>query len=203
MDAEFVALTHEVTRADGRGREVVVRPARLTLARVSVVRGEGPREGMVLMDSYIVPAEPVVNYLTRYSGLRPGDLDPAVSRHHVTNMKDAYLKLRYLVDAGGPPPPAACAGLSLEVPTPPLRALPRPALPCPACEGCVLVGHGLSKDFEMVNIVVPRKQIVDTVAGRSAPRPTPRRPQGLHASLLPPPLLRAAPCVGGTLLHPW
>eukprot|EP00964_Phaeocystis_antarctica_P043916 scaffold25192_cov59-Phaeocystis_antarctica.AAC.1 len=45
-------------------------------------------------------AEPVVDYLTRYSGLHPGDLDPSVSRHHITTMKAAYLQLRQLVDAG-------------------------------------------------------------------------------------------------------
>jgi PAB-dependent poly(A)-specific ribonuclease subunit 2 len=128
IDCEFVALAHEQTKLDRSGREVVVKPARHTLARVSVVRAQGPLAGVPLLDSYIVPAEPVVDYLTRYSGLVPGDLDPAVSRHHVTNIKDASLKLRYLVDAG-----------------------------------CLLVGHGLSKDFEMINIVVPAAQIVDTV----------------------------------------
>lgn len=30
----------------------------------------------------------------------PGDLDPKVSPHHLTTMKKAYLKLRYLVDSG-------------------------------------------------------------------------------------------------------
>ena len=29
-----------------------------------------------------------------------GDLDPALSRRHLTTLKRAYLKLRYLVDAG-------------------------------------------------------------------------------------------------------
>jgi len=28
------------------------------------------------------------------------DLDPALSRHHLTTLKRAYLKLRFLVDAG-------------------------------------------------------------------------------------------------------
>ena len=35
-----------------------------------------------------------------YSGLVPGDLDPARSPHYLTTLKRAYLKLRYLVDAG-------------------------------------------------------------------------------------------------------
>ena len=30
----------------------------------------------------------------------PGDLDPKASPHHLTTMKKAYLKLRYLVDCG-------------------------------------------------------------------------------------------------------
>ena len=102
-------------------------------------------------------AEPVVDYLTRYSGLHPGDLDPSVSRHHITTMKAAYLQLRQLVDAG-----------------------------------CRFVGHGLQKDFEMINVVVPPEQIVDTVAQHAhasqerAPRhSTPSaRPPGFPASLL-------------------
>ena len=54
----------------------------------------------------------------------PGDLDVTVSPHHLTTLKAAYLKLRYLVDAG-----------------------------------CVFIGHGLKKDFRMLNIVVPPSQV--------------------------------------------
>ena len=54
-----------------------------------------------------------------------GDLDPAASPHHLTTLKRAYLKLRFLVDAG-----------------------------------CVFVGHGLKKDFRMLNIVVPPAQVL-------------------------------------------
>lgn len=33
--------------------------------------------------------EPIAAYLTRWSGISPGDLDPAVSPHHVTTLKVA------------------------------------------------------------------------------------------------------------------
>ena len=129
IDAEFVACTRELTRPGTRGKKaVVVKPARLSLARVSCLRGEGPMAGVPFIDAYVQQAEPVVDHLTKFSGLHPGDLDPSVSRHHITTMKSAYLQLRQLVDAG-----------------------------------CVFVGHGLKKDFEMINVVVPQAQIVDTV----------------------------------------
>ena len=56
--------------------------------------------GTPFIDSYVQQAEPVVDYLTRYSGLSRGDLDPSISRHHIETMKAAYLKLRQLIDAG-------------------------------------------------------------------------------------------------------
>ena len=66
----------------------------LALGRVSVVRGEGPWAGACCVDDYVRCTEPVSDYLTRYSGLQPGDLDPATSRHHLTTKKHAYMKLR-------------------------------------------------------------------------------------------------------------
>ncbi|KAK9843491.1 hypothetical protein WJX81_005692 [Elliptochloris bilobata] len=99
LDAEFVAHSPPDTVLRG-GVEVEVCPARLGLARVSVVRGAGERAGEPCIDDYIQAVEPVHDYLTKWSGLVAGDLDPALSRRHLTTLKRAYLKLRYLVDAG-------------------------------------------------------------------------------------------------------
>ena len=106
-----------------RGVEIETAPSRLGLARISVVRGEGSQAGRACIDDYIRATEPVYDYLTQFSGLRAGDLDPAISQHHLTTLKASYLKLRFLADAG-----------------------------------CVFVGHGLKKDFRMINMLVPPEQ---------------------------------------------
>ena len=41
------------------------------------------RIGDVIIDDYIRTSEPVVDYLTKYSGIAPGDLDPGVSPHNL------------------------------------------------------------------------------------------------------------------------
>lgn len=51
------------------GTRSVIRPSRLTLARVSVLRGEGPDEGKPFIDEHIHTREPVVDYLTQFSGI--------------------------------------------------------------------------------------------------------------------------------------
>lgn len=79
-------------------------------------------------------SEPIVDYLTKYSGISPGDLDRSVSTHHLVTMKSAYIRLRSLVE-----------------------------------RGVHFVGHGLKKDFQMINIMVPPNQIVDTVELFSLP----------------------------------
>ena len=60
------------TTATRRGVEVEVRPSRLGLARVSVLRGQGPARGTPCIDDYIKGAEPVYDYLTKYRCVRVG-----------------------------------------------------------------------------------------------------------------------------------
>jgi len=128
IDAEFVMLSPE-EKVIVNGLEGVKTPARLGLARISVLRGDpGPGFGVCCIDDYVRTVEPVYDYLTRFSGLKEGDLDPSTSAHYLTTLKRAYMKLRYLIDAG-----------------------------------CVFVGHGLKKDFRMINIDVPPNQVIDTV----------------------------------------
>ena len=59
--------------------------ARLGLARVSVVRGEGPALGTPAIDDHIRSLEPITDYLTKWSGLvspPPPPLSPPLPLSH-------------------------------------------------------------------------------------------------------------------------
>jgi PAB-dependent poly(A)-specific ribonuclease subunit 2 len=100
LDCEFVMIAREDCEISGDGMRTVVTPARMALARVSVVRGVGDLKGTPLIDDYVEVKETVVDYLTRFSGISDGDLDPGRSPYRVSPLKAVYKKLIALVNAG-------------------------------------------------------------------------------------------------------
>ncbi|KAF2837605.1 PAB-dependent poly(A)-specific ribonuclease subunit PAN2 [Patellaria atrata CBS 101060] len=100
IDAEFVALQREEIEIKADGTRETIRPPRLGLARVSVLRGSGPDQGLPFIDDYIAINEPVVDYLTAYSGISPGDLNRDTSKHALVSLKVAYKKLWLLLNLG-------------------------------------------------------------------------------------------------------
>jgi PAB-dependent poly(A)-specific ribonuclease subunit 2 len=128
LDTEFVSLKQPEIEMNSDGNRETIRPMSHALARVSVVRGQGENEGLPFIDDYIAIKEPVIDYLTLYSGITPDDLDPRTSRHNLVSLKVAYKKLWVLLNLG-----------------------------------CQFLGHGLRQDFRVINIQVPRSQIIDTI----------------------------------------
>ncbi|KAL8800096.1 MAG: hypothetical protein Q9182_005408 [Xanthomendoza sp. 2 TL-2023] len=100
IDTEFVRLQQEEIEILATGDRQVIRPTREGLARVSVLRASGSNEGLPFIDDYISISEPVVDYVTKYSGVSASDLDPGLSVHPLVPLKVAYKKLWLLLNLG-------------------------------------------------------------------------------------------------------
>ncbi|KAL4887154.1 PAB-dependent poly(A)-specific ribonuclease subunit pan2 [Aspergillus karnatakaensis] len=100
LDTEFVDLEKAEINVKADGSQEIVRPSKSGLARVSVLRGSGDQEGIPFIDDYISVKEPIVDYVTQYSGIKPGDLDPRTSPHNIVPLKVAYKKLWLLLNLG-------------------------------------------------------------------------------------------------------
>ena len=111
FDGEFVSVQAERVILNAEGQKVIKEEGRMLLARISIISDEGSNSSdsgtekeantsRLLVDDYILPSEPVIDYVTRFSGIMPEDLNPSQSRHAVVPYRTAYLKLRYFLDKG-------------------------------------------------------------------------------------------------------
>ena len=100
IDAEFIRLQAEEIEMKADGTRQTIRPDRKGLARVSVCRGQGEHAGLPFIDDYIAVTEQVVDYLTEWSGISPGDLSRETSPHAPVSLKHAYKKLWLLLNLG-------------------------------------------------------------------------------------------------------
>lgn len=101
IDAEFVTTKPEKLEVFYNGLKNLIRPKQLSLARISALRGDnGAKQGVAFIDDYIVHTQSIHDYLTNFSGIYPGDLDPIDSGKNLVTLQTAYRKLWLLLNLG-------------------------------------------------------------------------------------------------------
>lgn len=89
-------LEKEEYETQSNGDQKLIKPAKLSLGRLSILR----ENEIPFVDDFIPISEPIMDYLTEYSGLKEGDLDPLTSTNYLTPRKFACLKIRNLSKLG-------------------------------------------------------------------------------------------------------
>ena len=97
FDAEFVSVQDDKSTLTDAGSKVTIRDTRHAVARISII---DCRTREIVLDDHVLPREPVVDYLTRFSGIVAKDLNSKQSPHHLIGTRAAYLKLRFLMERG-------------------------------------------------------------------------------------------------------
>lgn len=96
MDAEFVILEDEKFEINSLGVKKLIQPKKLSLARISVIR----QDETPFIDDYIIHTQPIKNYITSFSGIEPGDLDPIASTKNLVTLQTSYRRLWLLLNLG-------------------------------------------------------------------------------------------------------
>ena len=101
IDAEFVTVKRELNEIDCQGTKIIRKAKKTALARLSIVRGEeGPGFGKPFIDDYVVNKNTIEDYLTKFSGIEPGDLNPATSDKTLVTLGTVYRKVWLLMQLG-------------------------------------------------------------------------------------------------------
>lgn len=131
--------------------EMVYTTAGLSIARLTLVDAEGK----VILDEYLIPNGLVVDYVTRWSGIREGDLAKAkwnladfqqnVLGDYIDGNTSEHVFPYFIDDEFDGAPPQ------------------------------VLIGHGLENDLKALRLVPRIGQVIDTAALYPHPRGLPYR----------------------------
>lgn len=96
IDAEFVMLMNEQVEINSSGGRNLIRPKKSSLARISVIdKDEEP-----FIDDYIIHTQNIEDYITSFSGIEPGDLDPIKSTKNLVTFQTSYRRLWLLLNLG-------------------------------------------------------------------------------------------------------
>lgn len=139
----------------------MIRPTRLSLARISVIRGEGPDEGVPFIDEYIATNEAISDHLTKFSGIKRRMFLPSsfldIIQYHLPHNRSTVtagdldisksdkplVSLKVEIIIGDIRPPNLLFALFFKFAYKKLRFL--------VDAGCVFIGHGLKKDFRTIS----------------------------------------------------